>query len=108
MRQSIQTTHPKIARQFDKSKNSLSIEEITYGSSYKVYWICSKNHSWIATPKERTRKKNQRRCSVCRSLDFNYTDLIKEWDFKKNKIDPKILYAGGIAGALLLILVLKK
>ena len=79
----------QIAKEFDRSKNSLQIEKITYGSRHKVYWICSKNHSWIAEPKERTRKKNPIRCSVCRSLDFNYPDLIKEWDSKKNKIDPK-------------------
>ncbi len=89
MRQSIQTTHPKVAREFDKSKNILNIEEITYGSRHKIYWICPKNHSWIAEPKERTRKKNPIRCLVCRSLDFNCPDLIEEWDFKKNKIDPK-------------------
>ncbi len=34
--------------------------------------------------------------------------IIEAMKDKKNKIDPKILYAGGIAGALLLILVLKK
>ena len=77
----MQTTHPKIAREFDKSKNILNIEEITYGSRQKIYWICPKNHSW--KPKERTRKKNPIRCLVCRSLDFNCPDLIEEWDFKK-------------------------
>ncbi len=34
--------------------------------------------------------------------------IIEAMKDKKSKIDPKILYAGGVAGALLLILVLKK
>ena len=89
MDRSLKTRYPKLFKELDNKKNHLNINKISYGSNQQVYWICSKKHSWLAKPKERTRNKNPKRCTVCRSLDFNYPELIKEWDFKKNKLDPK-------------------
>ena len=90
MFKSILITHPELAKEWDYKKNKLDINKITYGSSkYKIYWICKNKHSWVASPKERTRKKWPKKCRECSSLSFKFPKIAKEWHPTKNgKLTP--------------------
>ena len=49
------TTRPDISRQWDYSKNtSLKPNDVTAGSSKKVWWICSNGHSFESTVSNRS------------------------------------------------------
>lgn len=37
--------------------NDISYQEINYGSSKKVLWVCSKGHEWHASPNKITQKQ---------------------------------------------------
>ena len=91
MRESILITHPKIAKEFDRIKNSLEIEKITYGSRKKVWWKCENcKHSYEATSNNRT--NNSSGCPACSGtiitnknrLSVLYPSLIDEWHPTKN------------------------
>lgn len=59
------TTHPRLSQEWDYAKNGeLRPEQITYGSSKKVWWICSKcGHNWHAIIYSRSRGNG---CPACR------------------------------------------
>ena len=84
-----------LLKEWDYSSNSLTPDKYTYGSSKKVFWICSKGHRWEATINKRT--SAGRGCPYCNSkkvqLGFNdlasqRPDIVKEWDFERNIILP--------------------
>ena len=51
----LSVSFPNIALDWDYTRNGiLKPTEIMYGSGKKVWWICSKNHSWEATIGNRT------------------------------------------------------
>ena len=55
---------PEIANQWDSEKNdTLTPEDISPGSHKKVWWVCSKSHSWEASIKNRTRRNSG--CPYC-------------------------------------------
>ena len=85
------TLYPDIAKQWDSEKNSLTPQEVKYGSHKKAWWICDKGHSWQASIKERCLSGNG--CPYCagkRAIpgvnDFStlYPDIAKQWDERKN------------------------
>ena len=44
---SLEINFPKIAKEWDYSKNSFKPSEVTYGSEKKVWWLCDKQHSYF-------------------------------------------------------------
>lgn len=56
------TTNPELLAEWDYEKNSLSPSELSKGSHTKLYWICSKGHSWAAPISSRLRGS---KCPVC-------------------------------------------
>ena len=58
------TTNSELSKEWNFAKNILTPENITAGSIKKVWWKCSKNHEWLATPNNRT--SLNRGCPVCR------------------------------------------
>ena len=59
----LQTTHPELAAEWDYTKNTtIHPTQITYGSTKKVWWICSEGHSYQATPSNRSWGKG---CPIC-------------------------------------------
>lgn len=40
------TTHPELASEWHPTKNSLKSSEVTRGSDYKAWWLCSEGHEW--------------------------------------------------------------
>lgn len=83
-------THPILINEWDNQKNIKKINEYTSGSSYKAYWKCEKGHSYQEAIKERVLRKG---CPICTNrimIPFFKVreDLIQEWNFTKNSIDP--------------------
>lgn len=83
--------------------NDLSPDEVSKGSSYVAKWICSKNSNHIFSQAVGSRTGgDQIGCPYCSntkisnetSLATLYPDLLKEWDYKKNKISPDSIFPG--------------
>ena len=84
------STHPRLAAEWDGSKNGAATPEGCYiGSSKKVWWKCEKGHSWKA--QIRTRKKYG--CPYCagqmvlagfNDLATTNPSLAAQWDGGNN------------------------
>lgn len=92
--------NPILGKEWDYEKNQLDPQMIPVSSLEKVWWICSKGHSWQATVKSRT---SGRGCPYCkgRRVMAGETDLAttnpgiaKEWDYDKNQLTPQDVSAG--------------
>ena len=90
----LRTTHPKLLNEWDYEKNTIKPEEISSGSSKKVWWICPEGHSYDTIIHNRLDGNN---CPYCANKKIlkGYNDLVtthpkilKEWDFEKNNIRP--------------------
>lgn len=66
----LSTTHPQLAKEWDREKNGkLTPENCSYGSSKKVWWNCSScNHNWEATIISRSKGAG---CPKCSKTDSN-------------------------------------
>ena len=93
----------KIVDEWDYVKNKeLLPDMISYKSNKKVWWICSKGHSWQAPVSSRTNQKAN--CPYCsgrlpikgiNDLTTTHPELAKEWDYVKNKnITPEMVSKG--------------
>lgn len=97
---SLSTTHPDIAQEWDSLKNEgLSPEQVTSYSNRKVWWKCPKcSNSWITTVYQRTRDPvypNRKRsgCPYCEGrrpipgvsdLKTCCPSISEEWDPERN------------------------
>lgn len=87
--------NPELAKEWDFEKNGdLTPDKVTFSSDKKVWWICSKGHSYKASICNR---HNGRGCPVCSSRviikgvnDFAtmHPELLEEWDYEKNEKQP--------------------
>ena len=77
---------------WDYEKNAILPSEISYGSNKNVWWVCSKGHHFLNSPK---RIIAGERCPYCsgrriqsdiNSLLAVNPNLAKEWDVDKNTI----------------------
>jgi len=63
---SVASLYPKIAKQWDKTKNGkLTPSDVTVGTLRKVWWRCKNGHSWQQSVNRRTRATIE--CWHCRS-----------------------------------------
>ncbi len=95
----LESQFPKLIEEWDWSENNkLKIfpRDIYFGSIKKVHWICSKGHKWSTTIAHRTIRGSK--CPYCSNkrilpgyndLKSQRPDLMKEWDFEKNELDPE-------------------
>ncbi|RPG82459.1 MAG: hypothetical protein CBD69_010915 [Crocinitomicaceae bacterium TMED209] len=61
-----QKLFPKIAKEWHPSKNKeLKPENFTHGSKKKVWWLCTKKHSYQATINSRTNQSGKTGCPHC-------------------------------------------
>jgi len=83
---------PEIAKEWHPSKNgNLNPENVTHGSSKKVWWLCSKGHSFARTINDRT-SRIQSICPYCsgsrvsseNNLNVLFPNVSKEWHPTKN------------------------
>jgi len=97
--------HPDLLKEWIFEKNSLDPFEAHCRSGKKVWWKCCKGHEWQASLTHRTaggRDEKGTGCPYCsnqktceeNSLLATHPDLIKEWDFSKNVINPIEVVAG--------------
>ena len=92
MREEITKENPKIAKEWDYEKNGdLRPEDYTGGSNKKVWWRCSRGHSWLAEINKRF--TYGRGCPYCSGTKVwpGYNDIATthplvaaEWDHEKN------------------------
>ena len=97
------TKYPNLLKQWNYKKNTISPDEISFCSGKKVWWICDKGHEWENSPLNRT-KHNSSECPYCTNQkllsgynDFAtlYPELLKEWDYEKNKnVNPYEIIKG--------------
>jgi hypothetical protein len=79
----LQTLFPELCKEWNYAKNGiLTPENISYGSSRKVWWKCKNGHEWEATVSERASGKNK--CTKCNSIAITHPELCKEWNYAKN------------------------
>lgn len=97
---------PEIASQWNFSKNTIDIKNVTQCSDKKVWWICSFGHEWEQTVANRTH--NNSGCPICanttrgqkikiaddtNSLQSRFPNIAMEIDRNKNDVDAnKIKY----------------
>lgn len=93
----LETKFPKIAEEWDHTKNSKKLSEMVYGSGYKAHWKCSKEHEWEEKISNRT--LTNKGCPYCSGVKtiIGETDLAtinprlaKEYS-PNNKIDIQTL-----------------
>ena len=89
-------------KEYDYEKNDkFDLDTLTLGSDRKVWWRCSKNHSWQA--RIGSRYRSGAGCPVCANMQVlkGYNDLesqcpkvAKEWNYEKNDFAPdEIVYS---------------
>jgi hypothetical protein len=63
------TTHPELAKEWHPKRNTLTPEDVTYGSDRSAWWICSRNpsHEWQSAIKDR----HKRGCPSCSKNNFS-------------------------------------
>ncbi len=99
----LKTTNPTIANEWDYEKNGeLKPDMVVAGSNKKVWWLCSVGHSYYKQICSRTAKNNSG-CPYCsrsqvlvgfNDLKTTDSELINEWDFKKNgDLKPEMVIA---------------
>ncbi len=95
------TVRPDLAVEWDYEKNApLRPDEIVAFYSKKVWWRCKKcGNSWYISPNARSKRGCPYCCNHVKIEGFNdfgsqYPELVKEWDFEKNKKLPS-QYASG-------------
>jgi len=95
------TTHPKLLKDWDYEKNTLKPTEVTARSNNKVWWKCSKGHSYEATTAKKTEGRGCPYCSNKKiligenDLATTHPDLAREWHPTKNgTLKPTDVVAG--------------
>ena len=97
----------ELLKEWDYEKNDtigIYPNQITRGSSKKVWWKCGQGHSWQNTVNARTNVSSSRDCPYCagyyavkgvNDLVTTNPELLKEWDYEKNTdIDITDMKAG--------------
>lgn len=91
------TTNPHLLCEWDYEKNADGPESFTQYSHKMIWWKCLKGHSWQAPCYNRVKGNGCPYCAGKKAI-FGETDLptvcpelMKEWDYEKNEIDPTTL-----------------
>lgn len=97
---------PEVAAQWHATKNGeLAASGIHAKSSKKFWWKCADEHEWEASIANRTRLG--RGCPVCSNqrilpgindLATLHPELVQEWDWDLNEVDPSQISVGGRDG----------
>ena len=84
----LQSRFPEVAREWHPSKNSEQPDEIVFGSSRSIWWLCEMGHEWRATPATRIKGIG---CQSCNKGGFNpsepsYVYFIRNSQLKARKV----------------------
>ena len=100
----IANTNPEVLKEWNYEKNTeigITPENMTNGSSLKVWWKCNNGHDFLATIS--TKINQGTGCPYCSNKKilrgFNdvatmYPKLLKEWDYNKNEVNPSDITYG--------------
>lgn len=90
--------NPDLLNEWDYEKNkNINPTTISYGSDKKVWWLCHLGHSFKASVSHRTDLKTPTSCPICagqkilsgyNDLATKRPDLIMEWDYELNDVNP--------------------
>ena len=90
----LNTTNPEILAEWDYTKNTIKPSEVMYGSSKKIWWRCSLNHSYETSLNNKSKGKGCPYCSNKRVM-IGYNDvqttnpeILFQWNYEKNNITP--------------------
>lgn len=96
----LSTTNISLVEQWCFSKNKITPEEVTNGSTVKVWWKCEKGHEWESIIRDRAIYGTG--CPYCsnnflvfeNSLRSVKPKLCEEWHYDKNKeLTPDIIHS---------------
>ena len=94
--------YPDLCQEWDYENNEIKPTEISVGSSKKVWWVCEKGHHYQACINHRISAKKTG-CPYCANkrvlvgyndLSTTHPHLLKEWDSRKNTIQPTEISSG--------------
>lgn len=99
---SLGSEYPHIAAEWHPTKNrEITPEMIKPKSNKKMWWLCPKGHEYCMRVADKVRGKGCPFCNTNTVLVVGYNDLqtcypelLKEWDFTRNKSSPTN-YIGG-------------
>ena len=92
---SFAAVYPELLKEYDYENNEVDPYKVSTKNKKKVWWICSEGHRWKATFYHRA--KYNTGCPMCQhtraisgETDFAtlYPELLKEWDYKRNLVNP--------------------
>lgn len=92
---------PHLITEWNWEKNKIKPTEVVAGSHKKVWWKCKEGHEWQSYVYSRLYGSSCPYCSnnkidIKKSLLNTYPILMKEWNWKKNKIKPtEVTYGSG-------------
>ena len=90
---SLEEFNPPCLSEWDYDKNNpLTPRGVTRANKQKVWWICSRGHSYQASVNSRTRLLRPTGCPYCsgcrvteeNSLQANFPAIANEWDYARN------------------------
>jgi hypothetical protein len=96
------TKRPDLAAEWHPTLNgTLSPRDLTPHSNKSVWWLCERGHHW---KKDCGGRAQGRGCPFCaykkcwpgfNDLATTHPDLLEEWDWERNTIDPSSIITGG-------------
>lgn len=97
---SLAYNYPELVKEWNAEKNGdISPYDISKSSGKKMWWKCGKGHEWKAVVSSRIKGNGCPYCSG-RNLWKGFNDLatlnpelLSEWDYKKNSIQPSEIKA---------------
>lgn len=98
---SLYSLFPKIAKEWNEEKNSITVNSVRPGSNIKVWWKCEKGHEWEAIISSRTSKNTK--CPYCigrlatpeTCLQATHPHIAANWDYSQNgNITPNDVLRG--------------
>ena len=84
------STNPKLSREFDRKKNSISLELIRENQEKPVWWLCQNGHSFRNSPRQRLKGRgcpycaNQRVLGGFNDLETRHPEIARWWDYSEN------------------------
>jgi hypothetical protein len=83
---SIAEHNPELIAEWHPTKNtSITPEAISYGSATKVWWKCSQNHEWSASPNDRSQGRGCPECAkIKRAVSRRKKEVTKHGSLAEN------------------------
>ena len=94
---SIASRYPELIKEWDYSRNGkVTPDLISFRSDKAFWWLCKNGHSFRARTADKTAGKapcwycsNRKILAGFNDLASHFPNLIKEWDYKRNKKTPE-------------------